>query len=113
MHYDGQWLNENDEFYVELTAEGYSEVLRTCKSKITLRDIPKLYPNPTSGQIIITNYELRTLSEVEVEIYDIYGKNVISLTAQSSPLISIDISHLANGMYFLRIGNQVFKVVKE
>jgi len=69
----------------------------------------KIYPNPTTGQLRITNYELR--ENTIVEIFDIYGKNVTPLTSHSSPLI-LDISHLANGMYFLKIDNKTVKVVK-
>jgi len=47
-----------------------------------------------------------------VEIYDIYGKNLTPLTSHSSPLI-LDVSHLTNGLYFLKIDGKVFKVVKQ
>jgi len=67
-----------------------------------------IYPNPTDGKLTIRNEE----SEVRnVEIYDIYGKNLTPLTSHPSPLI-LDISHLANGMYFLKVDGKVFKVIK-
>jgi len=68
-----------------------------------------IYPNPTNGQLRITNYELR--ENTVIEIYDVYGKNLTPLTSHSSPLI-LDISHLANGMYFLKIDNKMFKIIK-
>jgi len=70
----------------------------------------QVYPNPTTGQLRITNYELR--ENTVIEIFDIYGKNVTPLTSHSSPLI-LDISHLTNGMYFLKIDNKVVKIVKQ
>ena len=92
-----------------------------------------LYPNPTTGQLTISlpNPSFGGAFEVEnVEIYDIVGKCV-----QSAPFnspeggklpsfggagggeISIDISHLPNGMYILKIHDinkqiSVFKILK-
>jgi len=60
-----------------------------------------VYPNPTTGQLRITNYELRM---EHIAIYDVYGKNVlISPVSQMSPETIIDITHLPNGIYFLQI----------
>ena len=70
----------------------------------------KVYPNPTTGQLTITNYELR--ENTTIVIFDIYGRNVTPLTSHSSPLI-LDISHLAKGMYFLKVDNKVIKIIKQ
>ena len=84
----------------------------------------KVYPNPTRGELRITNYELRIIN---VEVFDIYGRNLSSyLTPHTSHLIphtsyltphtSLNISDLAAGFYFLKIytekGGVVRKVVK-
>jgi len=60
----------------------------------------RVYPNPTSGQLRIENYELRIES---IEIFDVFGKNVSRLTSHIAHPISIDISFLPTGVYFLRI----------
>jgi hypothetical protein len=98
-----------------------------------------VYPNPTNYELKITlsacrfgtkNYELREGSVIE--IYNIMGQVVLRNTplnppskgetaAENSPFkggrgmseITIDVSHLAKGMYFLKVGNQVVKFVKE
>jgi len=52
----------------------------------------------------------------EIEVFDVVGRKLLShtsLTSHSSPLIEIDISHLAGGLYFLKIDGKVFKVVKQ
>jgi hypothetical protein len=75
-----------------------------------------IYPNPTSGQLRITNYELRDSS---VEVFDIYGRKcLVSNSLVSNSPISIDISHLSGGVYILKfisegkvIGNS--KIVKQ
>ncbi|MCL1969839.1 MAG: leucine-rich repeat protein [Bacteroidetes bacterium] len=66
-----------------------------------------IYPNPASGRLTILNEQLTANN---VEIYDIYGRNIVN--SRLSIDNSIDISHLANGIYFLKIGNKRTKFVK-
>jgi len=69
----------------------------------------QIFPNPTTGQLRVTSYELQMES---VEIYDVVGRKLSHFTIHNSHF-TIDISHLANGMYFLKVGGKVFKVVKQ
>jgi hypothetical protein len=70
-----------------------------------------IYPNPTKGQLSIRNYQLGITN---VEIYDVAGRYVQQFPIPNSQLfIDIDISHLAKGVYYLKIGNETVKVVKE
>jgi hypothetical protein len=67
-----------------------------------------IYPNPTTGTLYIRSEE----SEVRnVEIFDVYGRNLSHLTFHTSP-VEINISHLANGLYFLKIDGKMYKVIK-
>jgi len=65
-----------------------------------------VYPNPTTGQLTIDNGQL-TIDNVEV--YDIYGKKTsysLTLLPSYSLLtdeVVINISHLPNGIYFIKI----------
>jgi hypothetical protein len=59
-----------------------------------------LFPNPTLGELRITNYELQITN---IDIYDIFGKKVASHSVYPSLQISIDISHLNSGIYFIKI----------
>ena len=71
----------------------------------------QIFPNPTTGQITIKNYELKINN---IEIYDIVGKlqeSRISEIGKSE--IVLDVSHLANGLYFLKVDNKVIKIIKE
>ena len=81
----------------------------------------RVYPNPTTGQLIIDNGQLTTapLSHPEggkqptIEIFNVVGQVVFkSHLSKLSPETSIDLSHLANGMYFLKIDNKTFKIIK-
>ena len=95
----------------------------------------RVYPNPTTGQLRIKNYELR--ENTSVEIFDIYGRLVYAPPQPSKNTppnlpkgeeqfpsfggvrggavgeVVIDISHLANGLYFLKIDNKTIKVIKQ
>jgi hypothetical protein len=99
-----------------------------------IASLPRIYPNPTTGTLYVTGYALPINS---IEIYDIYGRNVftspnpsqggeqaangagINLHTVSSPPseglgeVVIDISHWANGMYFLKIDGKMMKVIKK
>ena len=77
----------------------------------------RVYPNPTNGilHIISAGAGAGTgagaTHALPVQVYDIYGREIVN--CQLSILNSIDISHLANGLYFLKVGNKMVKIVKE
>jgi len=49
----------------------------------------------------------------KVEIYDIYGKFVLRHCERSEAIQIVDISHLSNGVYFLKINNnKIIKIIK-
>jgi hypothetical protein len=76
-----------------------------------------VYPNPTNGELRIENgkwgMENGELRMENVEIYDILGRmqNNYQFSIINSQLI-IDISHLANGIYYLKIDGKTVKVIK-
>jgi hypothetical protein len=71
-----------------------------------------VYPNPTTGQLQIRNYEL---SMGEIGIYDVVGRKqkAESKFPPFGGVGVVDISHLPAGIYFLRAGTETVKVVKE
>ncbi len=73
----------------------------------------QVYPNPTTGLLIIKNEEIN-----DMEVYDMMGRVVSAAPAVSKAgELSLDISHLPNGVYFLRIdtkkGIATQKIIKE
>jgi hypothetical protein len=68
-----------------------------------------VYPNPTMGQLRISSYELR--ENIVIDIYDIVGKKLSTFNLQL-PNDEIDISHLARGLYFLKIDGKMVKIIK-
>ncbi|MDR0206124.1 MAG: C25 family cysteine peptidase [Bacteroidales bacterium] len=84
----------------ELT-EGVTVVINTVGIKENQTSSINLYPNPTSGEITITNYESRITN---IEIYDIYGRIVFSNHLIASPTSHlVNVSHLQSGIYFVKI----------
>jgi len=69
----------------------------------------RIFPNPTTGKLKIENGELKMGN---VEIYDIYGRKQFSIFNFQFSIDEIDISHLSNGVYFIKINNKIIKVVK-
>ena len=73
----------------------------------------RVYPNPTTGELRIENGELRIDN---VEIFDVFGKIHSSPVTRHSSLITINISHLPAGIYFVKIktenGYQTQKIIK-
>jgi len=76
-------------------------------------DAVSIYPNPTNGQLIISNGELNIAN---VEIFNVTGQSV-GANPRVCPDNTINISHLPMGVYFIRIttdnGVVMKKIVKE
>ena len=103
---------------------GDEELYNDCMGYTGLKEIQqanlRIYPNPAKEQLTIEygssacfgyaqqptlTAQEHPLSEVEVEIYNVVGQNVganLRVRPENNET-TIDISHLANGMYFLKI----------
>ncbi len=93
------------------SAVGINEA--TCTSTIIDKPIIKnsiaIYPNPTSDFITITYNDMIT-EGAKIILFDITGKQL--LTQPLSSMNNINISHLADGVYWVRIGDETRKIVK-
>jgi hypothetical protein len=78
-----------------------------------------VFPNPTNNQLYLQGYEVTELQSYE--IFNVVGQCVgaypcgrpAETGAGASPARTIDVSHLAKGMYFLKINGKMVKFVKE
>ena len=67
-----------------------------------------IYPNPTQSKI---NLSLNYAKEVDYELFSPLGKQLMNGTFTSSNE-EIDLSNLPSNIYFLKVDNQVFKILK-
>ena len=67
-----------------------------------------IYPNPTQSKI---NLSLNYSKEVHYKLFSPLGKQLMTGTITSSNE-EIDISHLPSNIYFLKVDNQFYKVLK-
>jgi hypothetical protein len=79
----------------------------------------QLVPNPTTGELRVTSYELQVTS---IEVFDVYGKKLSSnhhITSSSNHHITsssnhlINISHLQAGVYFVKITTEAGEIIKK
>jgi len=76
----------------------------------TLLDKITVAPNPTTGELSIMNYELQV---EKIEVLDIVGRIVSSHHLSTSSFHhKIDISHLNNSIYFVKIITEQGEIVK-
>ena len=64
------------------------------------------YPNPFNAEAVIS-FRLEAAAQVRVDIFDVLGRKVTSLVDDIMPVgehrVSWDASHMASGVYFVRI----------
>ena len=94
MDNNGQTENQNEKTIVSIAEKG----------EITIK------PNPTTGQLTIDNYQLQ--ENAEYQVYSVVGQMVMRGKLQGETTI-INVESLANGMYFLKVNDKTFKVVKQ
>lgn len=72
----------------------------------------RVYPNPTAG---VFNIELNSASDKTIVVTDLTGRTVLTTTS-SDQKITLNISHLANGVYYVKINSgsavEVLRIVK-
>lgn len=66
----------------------------------------ELFPNPSEGIIIIRSEEKIT----SVSIYDISGRKLFFSNNSRNNIISLDMSHLSNGTYWVQVMDQYGEV---
>ena len=85
------------------TEEVLSVVSLNCENDQVL-----IYPNPTSGILYVN-----TSVDAFAGIFDSSGRRVSESLRVFNEQFEVDLSHLAAGLYYLQIGDEKHKVVKE
>lgn len=70
-----------------------------------------LYPNPTNSSIVIHGSDL---DGSQIKIYDVLGKEIkVAITNGSIDEVSMDLSPLATGIYYLKTRSRNIKIIKQ
>ena len=70
-----------------------------------------IYPNPTSGVLILKSEFLQTNDEC-LKIYSILGKLIKEVSIKNSNEITLDVSDFENGIYLIEFQSKMFKFIK-
>ena len=79
------------------------------EESIAINEKVSVYPNPATNQLHV-NYTGAITPDAVLEIYDITGNLLLRQNANETN--EINISHLANGFYLVKIGGAVKRFVK-
>ncbi|MCL2511325.1 MAG: T9SS type A sorting domain-containing protein [Bacteroidales bacterium] len=107
---NGNYTFENvtDDHIISVTFSYVTNIAEHDNAQIVV------FPNPSTGELIVTSYELQVTS---IEVFDVYGRNVGIEFPSFGGVRGGNISHLPSGVYFLNIKtvNGTFnrKIVKE
>ena len=111
-------LTENTTYQVQVQANCGDGNLSDWSSAISVTTVGinswlessvNLYPNPAKEYV-----DIRVDGDLNVsmmEVYDVYGKLINTVTVVDNPT-RINVSNLANGMYFVRVTTEAGKVTK-
>ncbi|MCL2289978.1 MAG: T9SS type A sorting domain-containing protein [Bacteroidetes bacterium] len=88
------------------------EITKDYKNEIGIKEVKELkeiilFPNPTTGELRVTNYELQIEG---IEIFDLFGRKH---SAGSIMQNRIDMSDLQAGIYFVRIQTEKGVITKK
>lgn len=87
---------------------GKSSLLSTHPSPTQENENLHVYPNPTTGTLFVSLPEQRGS---EVVFMDVLGRTLFSLPARETGTLQLDLSSLTSGIYWLRVGSEMQKII--
>ena len=123
-------LTENTTYFIfarsaeneNYNAGAASEPLEVKTEEVGIDNISQngklqVYPNPTTGEFSVFSFQLSDVGSNnirQIEIFDAAGRIVHRVPCTvNRATVEIDISHLSNGIYFVKVGNEIVKIVKK
>ncbi len=74
-------------------------------------DLFAVYPNPVNNTLHISSNTL--IPKLNIKLINSYGSVILEKTFQNTINHSINIDNIQNGIYFLTINNQQYKIIKQ
>ena len=110
-------LNKNTALIADFTGKMWRTPIITDVPEINNEnEAMQIVPNPASDYIEISNInpmlQHGDASIPEVRIYDIYGRNNPAPPLPTREGVRINVSFLPSGIYFVMMGDKVFKFIK-
>ena len=107
--------NLSDDYTLYVDCEYTYEVITGSVNDIAMDDLLSVYPNPTTG-VIILNTNLPENQEVNIAVYNTMGQEVAAVQngKVSNGQYTIDLANHANGIYYVKMnlnGNIITKKV--
>ena len=72
----------------------------------------QVYPNPATDLLTISVGDASPCQPLSVTVIDVMGREVLAETVSASEM-SLDVSHLPSGVYFIRLEQECFWVVRK
>ena len=118
---DGRTTAKRTDYNVQANLSVTAEFEKSSTTGLfdTQLDALSVYPNPTAGQLWVSVSELAEGTAAEVLVYNAAGQLLQRVAARAASTgsaasrLSIDLSGLPAGLYIVRSGNAVAKVVKQ
>lgn len=87
------------------------ELYLKVENKTSEKQNFSIFPNPTKDKITI---QLENqIEEVNIELFDIYGKLILQKTSKSQTEIELNLEHLDPGLFILNVNGFIKKIIKE
>jgi hypothetical protein len=96
-------IEEEGIYQHEVTENNYSEVnIYAAANKNTSNEKFTIAPNPTTGEVNINVYE-KSSTLLLIAVYDVMGSKVFEMPASDAKHYWLNLGHLSNGMYSVRL----------
>jgi hypothetical protein len=80
----------------------------TLESNVLVNNKIQIYPNPFNDQLLISGAEISSI----IQVYNVNGQLLLSENVDNEAFI-LPTESLKSGIYFVKVKNEVFKVIKD
>ncbi len=85
----------------------YSNIVTVSDCSENTDDVV-IYPNPASAEFIVSGNNIETL-----QLFNLFGREIINRKISTESDLKISVADLPQGIYFLKIAEKNYKIIKE